>query len=93
MLIGVGIGLVAPILLPAAAKLTRPLAKTLIKGYLTLVDDVQQVVAEARQKPEELETEMVAEGEEVLTTVAEKGLEEVAVEAVTELVEGALEVI
>ena len=43
VLIGVGVALAAPIILPAIAAAFRPLAKALIKGYFALADAVQGV--------------------------------------------------
>ena len=40
VLIGVGIALAAPIILPAMATVFRPIAKTLIKGYFAVADAV-----------------------------------------------------
>jgi hypothetical protein len=66
VLIGVGVALAAPILLPAAATGARPLAKTLIKGYLAMAETVQEVIAEAGEQLSDL----VAEAQTERTTGA-----------------------
>jgi hypothetical protein len=60
-LIGVGVALAAPILLPAAAAGARPLAKTLIRGYLVVADTLQEVIAEAGEQFSDLVAEAQAE--------------------------------
>ena len=40
VLIGIGVALAAPIILPAMATVFRPIAKTLIKGYFAVADAV-----------------------------------------------------
>jgi hypothetical protein len=60
-LIGIGVALAAPILLPAAASGFRPLAKTVIKGYLAVADSVMEVVAEAGEQLSDLVAEAQAE--------------------------------
>ena len=60
VLLGVGVALAAPILLPAAATGARPLAKALIKGYLALADTVKEVVAEAGEQVSDLVAEAQA---------------------------------
>jgi len=60
-LIGVGVALAAPILLPAAASGLRPLAKTVIKGYLAVADSVKEVAAEAGEQLSDLVAEAQAE--------------------------------
>jgi len=61
VLLGVGVALAAPILLPAAATGARPLAKAVIKGYLALADTVKEVVAEAGEQLSDLVAEAQAE--------------------------------
>jgi hypothetical protein len=68
VLIGLGIALAAPILLPAAGAIVRPVAKGLIKGSLFVADSLREgslFVADSLR-------EMVAEGgEQVSDLVAE----------------------
>jgi hypothetical protein len=61
LLVGVGVALAAPILLPAAATGARPLAKALIKGALLVGDSVKEVVAEAGEQLSDLVAEVRAE--------------------------------
>jgi Protein of unknown function (DUF5132) len=61
ILVGIGVALAAPILLPAAATGVRPLAKVLIKGALVMADSVKEVVAEAGEQLTDLVAEVQAE--------------------------------
>ncbi len=61
ILMGVGVALAAPILLPAAATGARPLAKALIKGALVVADSVKEVVAEAGEQLSDLVAEVQSE--------------------------------
>jgi Protein of unknown function (DUF5132) len=61
LLVGVGVALAAPILLPAAATGARPLAKVLLKGALLVGDSVKEVVAEAGEQLSDLVAEVRAE--------------------------------
>jgi hypothetical protein len=61
VLVGVGVALAAPILLPGAAAGVRPLAKTLIKGGLAVAETVQEFVAEAGEQLSDLVAEAQAE--------------------------------
>ena len=61
ILIGIGVALAAPILLPAAATGGRPLAKALIKGALVMADSVKEIVAEAGEQLSDLVAEVQAE--------------------------------
>jgi hypothetical protein len=63
VLIGVGVAVAAPILLPTLAAGARPLAKTLVKGYLAMADAVSEVVAEAGEQLSDLVAEARAERE------------------------------
>ena len=70
VLVGVGVALVAPIILPAAAALMRPLAKSVIKGYLSLADKVKEAVAESGEQLSDLVAEARAERESELAAAA-----------------------
>lgn len=61
LLIGVSAALVAPVLLPAAGSVLRPVAKGLIKGGLYLVDAAQEVIAEGSEQLSDLVAEVQAE--------------------------------
>jgi Protein of unknown function (DUF5132) len=68
VLIGVGVALAVPILLPTLAVGARPLAKTLVKGYLVMADAVSEVVAEAGEQLSDLVAEVRAEREAAAET-------------------------
>jgi hypothetical protein len=61
ILVILGVALAAPIVLPAVAAVSRPLAKTLIKGYLALADTVKEYSAEAGENISDLLAECKAE--------------------------------
>jgi len=61
VLIGVGVALAVPALLPVVGAVVRPVAKGLIKGGLALVDTLQEVVAESGEQLSDLVAEVKAE--------------------------------
>lgn len=61
ILIGVGVALAAPILLPAVGAVTRPVARMLIKGCLVLADTVKEYATEAGEQVSDLVAEAKAE--------------------------------
>ena len=61
MLIGVGAAIAAPVILPAAAAVVRPLAKGLIWGYFAATDKFKEAVAETREQMNDLVAEAKAE--------------------------------
>jgi hypothetical protein len=61
VLIGVGAALVAPVLLPLAGAVLRPVAKGLIKGGLYLADTAQEILAEGSEQLSDLVAEIQAE--------------------------------
>jgi Protein of unknown function (DUF5132) len=67
VLVGVGVALAAPVLLPAAAAGVRPLAKTLIKGGFLVAATVREVVAEAGEQLSDLVAEVQEERAGVAT--------------------------
>jgi hypothetical protein len=67
-----GVALAAPIVLPAVASVSRPLAKTLIKGYLALADTVKEYAAEAGEQISDLMAECQAERSAAATVGAAK---------------------
>lgn len=68
LLIGVGAALVAPVLLPAAGAVLRPVAKGLLKGGLYLVDAAQEIIAEGSEQLSDLVAEVQAERTAAATT-------------------------
>ena len=63
ILVVLGVALAAPIVLPAVAAVSRPLAKTLIKGYLVLSDMAKEFAAETGEQISDLVAEVKAERE------------------------------
>ena len=61
LLIGVGAALVAPVVIPALVSVMRPLTKEAIKGYLTLMDKVCELAAEASEQLSDIMAEVQAE--------------------------------
>ncbi len=61
ILVVLGVAMAAPIVLPAVAAVSRPLAKTLIKGYLVLADSIKEYIAEAGEQLSDLVAECQAE--------------------------------
>ncbi len=61
ILVVLGVAMAAPIVLPAVAAVSRPLAKTLIKGYLVLADTIKEFAAEAGEQVGDLMAEVQAE--------------------------------
>ena len=67
ILVVLGVALAAPIVLPAVAAVSRPLAKTLIRGYLTLSDMAKEFAAEAGEQISDLMAEVQSEREATAT--------------------------
>jgi hypothetical protein len=63
-LVGVGVALVAPTVLPAVGAALRPLAKSAIKGGVMLYDTVKESIAEAGEQVNDMVAEVRAEVEE-----------------------------
>ena len=63
-LVGVGVVLVAPTVLPAVGAALRPLAKSAIKGGVMLYDTVKESIAEAGEQVTDMVAEVRAEVEE-----------------------------
>ena len=59
--IGIGAVILAPIILPAAGKTLRPLAKSTIKGGMLLFEKTRTIVAESIETIEDLAAEAKAE--------------------------------
>ncbi len=70
ILVVLGVALAAPIILPAVAAVSRPLAKTLIRGYLVLADTVKEFAAEAGEQISDLVAEVQAESTGPATAAA-----------------------
>ena len=63
-LVGVGVALVAPTVLPAVGAALRPLAKSAIKGGVVLYDTVKEGIAEAGEQISDMVAEVRSEAEE-----------------------------
>lgn len=61
VLIGIGVAVAAPVLLPAVGAVIRPVAKGLLKGGLALADSLQEVIAEGGEQLSDLIAEVQAE--------------------------------
>lgn len=61
MLLGLGVAMVAPTVIPALASGLRPLAKALVKGGITLYDAAKEGVAEAGEQLNDIVAETRAE--------------------------------
>ena len=57
VLLGLGVAMVAPTVLPSLASGLRPLAKTLVKGGVTLYDAAKEGIAEAGEQLSDLVAE------------------------------------
>jgi len=60
-LIGVGVVLLAPVLVPAVAIGLRPVVKSLVKGGIVVTDKVNSMVAEAGEQLDDLIAEVRSE--------------------------------
>lgn len=85
VMVGLGVAMVAPTVLPALASGLRPLAKAVVKGGVTLYDAAKEGVAEAGEQVNDLVAEARAEMENgtrpeatVVGGEAEEGEEEIA---------------
>jgi hypothetical protein len=59
--VGVGVASLAPVILPAAVALVKPLVKGLIKGGLTVTDTVKEFTVSAGEQVSDLYAEAKAE--------------------------------
>jgi hypothetical protein len=59
--VGIGVALLAPVLLPAAASLFRPLVKGVVKGTLTVADTLKEFTASTGEHLSDLYAEAKSE--------------------------------
>jgi hypothetical protein len=59
--VGIGVALVAPVILPAVASIFRPLVKGVVRGGLTLADSVKEFTASTGEQISDLYAEAKAE--------------------------------
>jgi Protein of unknown function (DUF5132) len=70
VLVGIGVALVAPVLVPAVAAGIRPLAKAVIKGSIMVYDKGAEVLAEAGEQLSDLMAEVRSELDGTATAAA-----------------------
>jgi len=71
VLVGVGVALVAPVVIPALAAGMRPLAKAVIKGGIMVYDKGAEVFAEAGEQLSDLVAEVRSEIDATATAAAD----------------------
>jgi hypothetical protein len=76
VLVGLGLAMAAPNVIPAVAAGLRPLAKALVKGGLTLYDAAREGVAEAGEQLNDLVAETRAEMAQTEISPSDNGSEE-----------------
>ena len=59
--VGIGVALLAPVLLPAAASIFRPLVKGVVKGTLTVADTLKEFTASTGEHLSDLYAEAKSE--------------------------------
>ena len=59
--VGIGVALLAPVILPAVASIFRPLVKGAVRGGLTLADSVKEFTASTGEQMSDLYAEAKAE--------------------------------
>jgi hypothetical protein len=69
-LVGVGVALVAPTVVPALGTAFRPLAKSAIKSGIMLYDSAKEAIAEASEQMNDMVAEARAEVEEEIEEMA-----------------------
>jgi hypothetical protein len=93
-LVGIGVVLLAPIVLPALAKAARPLAKALLHSYFDLVDELKSLAADDEKKATPMLGSLVTVGvEEAATAAGETAVEEGMADAMVQGVVTILEVV
>jgi hypothetical protein len=85
LLLGVGAVLLAPLVLPALARLTRPLAKAALHGYFAISDGLKGLAEDADQQSTPVIDHLVAAGvEEAATVAGEEAVDDGVVDAIVE---------
>ncbi|MHB9072684.1 MAG: hypothetical protein ACYC6G_04085 [Desulfobaccales bacterium] len=91
LLVGAGVVILAPIVLPVVARAARPLAKALLHGYFNLVDELKSLAADDEKKPTPVLGTLVSAGVgEAATAVGEAAVDEGMADAIVEGVVTAL---
>ncbi len=85
LLVGVGVVLLAPVVLPVVARAARPLAKALLHGYFDLVDELKSLAADDEKKPTPMIGALMTAGfEESAAAAGEVAVEEGVADAIVE---------
>jgi hypothetical protein len=93
-LVGLGVVILAPVVLPLVAQVVRPLAKAALHGYFTLVDELQSLAADDEDKATPVLGTLVSAGvEEAAATAEEVAAEAEVTDAIVEGVVTALEIV
>jgi hypothetical protein len=88
ILLGAGVVLLAPLVLPAVARAARPLAKAALHGYFSLADGLKSLVGKEEKKLSSGKGHKVAAGvEKAAELVGEKVLANELTEAVAAVLE------
>jgi len=91
LLVGAGVVILAPIVMPVLARAARPLAKALLHSYFDLVDELKSLAADDEKKPTPVLSTLVAAGfEETATVAGEAAVEEGVADTIVEGVVTAL---
>jgi ethanolamine transporter EutH len=61
VLIGVGVAIAAPVLLPVVGAVVRPVVKNLVKGGLFVADSLKELAADGAEQVSDLVAEAKAE--------------------------------
>jgi hypothetical protein len=93
-LVGIGVVILAPIVLPVVARAARPLAKAALHGYFALVEELKSLAADAEKKPTPVLGTLVTAGvQEAATAAGKTAIEDGVADAIVEGVVTALEVV
>jgi hypothetical protein len=85
LLVGAGVVLLAPIVLPALARAARPLAKAILHGYFDLVDELHALAADDKPKASPVLGTLVTAGvEEAATAAGETAVETEVADVIVE---------
>jgi hypothetical protein len=85
ILVGIGVAILAPVVLPVLASAARPLAKAVLLGYFALVDELKSLAANDEKKPTPVLGTLVTAGvSEAATAAGETVMEEGVADAVVQ---------
>jgi hypothetical protein len=93
-LLGVGVTLLAPVVLPVVGQIVRPLAKAALYAYFNLVDELKSLATDEKPTSTPVLGSLVSAGVgETATTAGEAAEDEEVADVVLESVATALEVV